>query len=116
MMIEKQFCPICASDSFALDVVDFNKSCGEVWGFYLPLSGIPIYYFLCSQCNFCFAPEIYCWKIEEFEQKIYNSDYIKVDPDYRYKRPYNNSQLVMTLLNSQTNNIKHLDYGGGKVH
>ncbi len=57
-------CPVCASIATALDVVDFNKSCEEQKGSYLQLSGIPIYYFLCDNCNFCFAPEICAWSMK----------------------------------------------------
>jgi SAM-dependent methyltransferase len=109
----KKHCPVCAGDCFPLDVVDFNKSCEEARGYYLPLSGVPIYYFLCSQCQFCFTPEIYKWSTKDFEKKIYNSDYIKVDPDYLDARPRNNAQVLIDLLNNKSANIKHLDYGGG---
>lgn len=110
----KQPCPVCDSDSYPLDVVDFNKSCAEPRGYYLPLSGIPIYYFLCSQCGFCFAPEIYKWDISEFENKIYNSDYIKVDPDYVEARPKANAKFLIDMIGNNSTKIKHLDYGGGK--
>jgi SAM-dependent methyltransferase len=109
----KQFCPICAGDSFFLDVVDFNKSCEENRDYYLPLSGIPIYYSLCTDCGFCFTPEIYQWTVQEFATKIYNSDYIKVDPDYVESRPRSNAEFLIGLLADKALNIRHLDYGGG---
>ncbi len=108
-----QPCPVCDSDSAPLDVVDFNKSCDEPRGYYLPLSGIPIYYFLCPQCGFCFAPEMYKWDITEFENKIYNSDYVKVDPDYVETRPKSNAKFLIDIIGNKSTRIKHLDYGGG---
>ena len=109
----KHACPVCNGDSFLLDVVDFNKSCEEARGFYLPLSGEPIYYALCSNCGFCFAPEIYTWDIQTFSDKIYNSNYIKVDPDYVESRPRSKAEFLINLLGNQKEKIKHLDYGGG---
>jgi SAM-dependent methyltransferase len=109
----KQSCPICGGDSFFLDVVDFNKSCEENRGYYLPMSGVPIYYSLCTVCGFCFTPEIYTWDVQDFATKIYNSDYIKVDPDYIDARPRSMVQFLVGLLGNKSSDIKHLDYGGG---
>jgi hypothetical protein len=109
-----QFCPICASTSTALDVVDFNKSCEEPKGKYLPLSGIPIYYFLCNNCDFCFSPEICAWSINDFETKIYNDDYVMVDPDYVDSRPRQNAEYLINMFSNQKAAIRHLDYGGGE--
>lgn len=97
----------------ALDVVDFNKCCEEQRGKYLPLSGIPIYYYLCDNCGFCFSPEIYKWSLDEFEAKIYNSDYVAVDPDYVDVRPRQNSIMLVNMFGKHKSAIRHLDYGGG---
>ncbi len=72
-------CPVCSGPSNPLDVVDFNKSCEELRSLYIPLSGIPIYYYLCSVCHFCFAPEFQHWSLTDFEEKIYNNDYTIFD-------------------------------------
>jgi SAM-dependent methyltransferase len=96
-----------------LDVVDFNKSCEEWRGTYLPLVGEPIYYFLCPQCGFCFAPEMQRWPIERFEEKVYNDDYVKVDPDYIQARPQGNAQSLLQRLPILPAGLRHLDYGGG---
>lgn len=109
----KHSCPVCNGDSFLLDVVDFNKSCEEARGYYLPLSGESIYYALCPSCGFCFTPEIYRWDIQTFSDKIYNSDYVNVDPDYVEVRPRSNAEFLIGLLGNQKEKIKHLDYGGG---
>jgi SAM-dependent methyltransferase len=96
-----------------LDVVDFNKSCEELRGTHLPLSGVPIYYFLCSHCGFCFAPEMQRWSMERFERDVYNDDYYKVDPDYIEVRPRGNAHSLLQKLPRLPSDIRHLDYGGG---
>jgi SAM-dependent methyltransferase len=107
-------CPICEGTSSPLDVVDFNKSCEEARGKYLPLTGVPIYYFLCEQCGFCFAPEFSQWQLEDFEKKIYNSEYLQVDPDYLDVRPRANANSLISAFRDRGSEIRHLDYGGGK--
>jgi SAM-dependent methyltransferase len=112
-MISKHFCPVCDASTAALDVVDFNKNCEEARGGFLPISGMPIYYYLCDECNFCFAPEIYTWTKEEFSEKIYNDSYIDIDPDYIDSRPRNNAASLIKTFGESAVKIKHLDYGGG---
>lgn len=106
-------CPVCGDLCTALDVVDFNKSCEEQRGKFLQLSGIPIYYYLCNGCQFCFAPEIAKWGPREFAERIYNEDYILVDPDYLDVRPRGNAKSLLSTFGDSGRNIRHLDYGGG---
>lgn len=106
-------CPVCAATTSLLDVVDFNKSCEEARGMYLPLAGVPVYYSLCDQCGFCFAPELHRWSINEFSTRIYNDDYKQVDPDYLDARPRANAQMLAAMFANQVLAIRHLDYGGG---
>ena len=106
-------CPICESVSTRFDVVDFNKSCEELRGKCLPLSGVPIQYYLCQKCGFCFAPEVYRWRLDEFASKIYNSEYVEVDPDYLDARPRANAQNLVNMFRDAPVSIRHLDYGGG---
>ena len=106
-------CPVCNSSCSLLDVVDFNKSCEEASGKFLGLAGFPVYYALCSDCGFCFAPEIATWTLQEFEERIYNDEYILVDPDYTETRLKTNDANPISMLGDQARFIKHLDYGGG---
>ncbi|MCK9382478.1 MAG: class I SAM-dependent methyltransferase [Sulfuritalea sp.] len=106
-------CPVCEGACSFLDVVDFNKSCEEVRGKFLDLTGVPIYYAYCSNCSFCFAPEIAAWTLEEFEERIYNEEYILVDPDYVAIRPEANAAGLISMFGERAISIKHLDYGGG---
>jgi len=106
-------CPVCDSRTDFFDVVDFNKSCGDSTARSTGLSGTPIYYSKCSVCGFLFAPEIHAWSESEFQEKIYNEDYVKFDGDYLEKRPVDNVALVEQLFGKQKDKIRHLDYGGG---
>jgi SAM-dependent methyltransferase len=111
--LQEDACPVCAGASALIDVVDFNKSCEEVRGKFLPLAGIPIYYSLCAQCGFCFAPEFSRWTLEDFESRIYNDSYVQVDPDYLDVRPRANAQGLVGMFGDRGQEIRHLDYGGG---
>ena len=93
--------------------MDFNKSCEEARGKFLGLAGIAVYYVLCSNCGFCFAPEIASWTLEEFEERIYNDEYVLVDPDYMEVRPRANAAKLVSMFGDRSRSIKHLDYGGG---
>jgi len=106
-------CPVCGGTCSLLDVVDFNKSCEEANGKFLGLSGFPVYYALCSQCGFCFAPQLANWTLKEFEARIYNDQYIQVDPDYIETRPRTNASNLISMFGERARSIKHLDYGGG---
>ena len=105
-------CPVCSSSCEWLDAVDFNKSCEESRGKFLPRSGVLVCYALCGNCGFCFAPQIYAWPPETFERWIYNDTYVEVDPDYLGARPQNNADVLGQLF-PQTPAARHLDYGGG---
>lgn len=111
-MAESLSCPICRAPSCLLDVVDFNKSCEEARGKFLPLSGVPVYYAACDICRFAYAPELRKWSLDEFASKIYNDSYIEVDPDYLKLRPENNAKCLVSMFGTAPK-CKHLDYGGG---
>lgn len=106
-------CPICKGQVELLDVVDFNKSCAESSGKFLPLSGIPIYYNQCTNCFFTFAPEFSKWSENDFLEKIYNDGYIEIDPDYSEARPQANFGTLQKVFGESKKIIRHLDYGGG---
>jgi SAM-dependent methyltransferase len=111
--ISRLRCPICEGTCDLLDVVDFNKSCEELRGAFLALAGVPVYYVLCGQCGFCFAPEFADWTLEDFSTRIYNSEYIQVDPDYVSARPEANADSLIELFGAGGKGVRHLDYGGG---
>lgn len=108
-----QVCGICGAECRLIDAVDFNRSCEEVRGRYLPVLGKLVDYYLCDDCHFCFAPELASWTLEDFERNIYNHEYAQVDPDYSDARPRANAGTVLGLFDEVSLQIRHLDYGGG---
>ena len=112
-MDQKIFCSVCGELCSLLDVVDFNKSCMEARGKFLSLSGIPVYYAICGKCGFCFAPELMAWEPEKFKERIYNDEYVQVDPDYISARPLDRAKYLTSIFGERAHSIKHLDYGGG---
>lgn len=79
----------------------------------MPWSGIAVYYFLCDTCGFCFAPAFRDWSQEDFRRKIYNDDYIRVDPDYAQRRPDSLAAMLLGLLPDLPAAARHLDFGSG---
>lgn len=104
-------CPVCEAPAPYLDAIDFNRCCEEARGLKLPDSGTLVRYHLCERCGFCFAPEFASWTFEDFERRIYNADYAKVDPDYLSDRPRTNAIMIDKSFGAA--HISHLDYGGG---
>jgi SAM-dependent methyltransferase len=105
-------CKICGGAAELFGVVDFNKSCEEVRGYKLPLSGVAVYYRRCSACGFVYTDFFNAWTQAEFTEFIYNDNYVKVDPDYLERRPMLNAQTISSMF-GRTKNIALLDYGGG---
>lgn len=106
-------CPICAARCLPLGVVDFNKCCGGAVDKVTPRLGVSVAYLLCDHCGFCFAPEFADWSLEDFETRIYNDEYIHVDPDYVDARPRANASSLLATFGDRGKAIRHLDYGGG---
>ncbi len=106
-------CPVCDGPCASLGEVDFNKSCEEFRGKVLPRAGIGVRYVLCEDCGFCLAPDLCRWTPEEFAQKIYNDEYLSVDPDWQEVRPRNNATVLLEAFGNRAPAVRHLDYGGG---
>jgi len=109
----RQLCPVCAAPCVPLGTVDFNKSCEEARGFYLPPAGRPVHYVICTACDFSFAPEFAAWSPADFEREIYNEGYSGVDPDHADARPRANAESLLATFGNPGRTIRHLDYGGG---
>lgn len=105
-------CKICSAKAPLYGVADFNKSCEEVKGSYLPLVGIPVHYYKCSGCGLVFTIAFDHWNKDDFRQHIYNDDYVAVDPEYVEIRPAGNAALITDLI-KRGQALKCLDYGGG---
>jgi SAM-dependent methyltransferase len=114
MMTKTDACSVCFGHALEVGSVDFNKSCEEVHGKRLPPSGLPVRYLRCTNCGFCFAPDIRTWTASEFRTRIYNEGYSYVDPDSVEARPRQCADLLQRILGDQGADVRHLDYGGGK--
>jgi hypothetical protein len=106
-------CKICGGQAELYGVVDFHKSCEEVRGIRFTLSGVPIYYYRCSDCKFVFTEAFDNWSTEQFKANIYNEQYKLVDPDYETVRPCVNAEFVAQNWGPIKAQTRVLDYGGG---
>jgi hypothetical protein len=105
-------CQICSSNAYLYGILDFNKVCHEELANNFPKTKILINYFLCEYCKFCFAPEFLDWSDADFKNKIYDDQYILIDPGHAGWRAQENSKNIIDGFKI-IDKIKHLDYGGG---
>jgi hypothetical protein len=104
-------CKICGGEAHAFDILDFNKSCESFYP--LGLSGIPVLYRICSECEFIGTDFFDEFTGEQWQRYIYNDEYRTVDPEYEFIRPRHNARMIDSFLTPWKDNILGLDYGGG---
>ena len=105
-------CKVCGGVTIASEKVDFNKSCDEAKGNFLPHAGLPIAYLQCNVCKLLFTTAFDAWSPDDFKKNIYNEAYVTVDPDYVHTRPAYFAKLLLEVCRPHTQ-LKVLDYGGG---
>ena len=105
-------CKVCNEPAPLYGVTDFNKSCEERRGLYLPLTGVPVYYHRCDACGLIFTTAFDHWSKADYLQHIYNDDYVLVDPDYIDSRPAGNAAFILDFI-KKGHDLRCLDYGGG---
>lgn len=110
LVSQETFCKCCDDFAYLYDVVDLNKNCNVQKPY--ALSGIPIYYYKCTNCGFIFTENFDDFSKEDFATHIYNDKYVQVDPEYVEIRPKNNAEMIEQLL-SGYKHLEILDYGGG---
>ena len=108
-----QPCKICSAPAPVYGSVDFNKNCEAARGLTLPAAGIPVSYNRCPRCGFLFTAAFNEWGRADYQQAIYNDDYIVVDPDYRETRPAANAAMLTKTFETHKHELSLLDYGGG---
>lgn len=106
-------CKVCGADAPLFGVLDFNRSCEEVRGTFLPLAGAPVYYRRCVACELLYSDAFDDWTDAEFGEHIYNDGYAAVDPDFEAKRPIGNAALIARTFQDARASLEVLDYGGG---
>lgn len=77
----KSKCKICESTAMPFDLVDLLKQCEAPLYPDTP-SLIPVIYHRCGNCGFIFTTYFDEFDEEMWCKHIYNTDYIKVDPEY----------------------------------
>jgi hypothetical protein len=103
-------CKICNGRSRLFDYVDFNKSCRD--GRYpFGLSGERVAYHRCESCGFTQTNYFDDWTATDWSSRIYNDEYVVVDPCYVERRPLQSRQMVRSLFSKRA--TIGLDYGAG---
>ncbi len=105
-------CKICGSKAFAFDTVDFNKYCSHDEFYSYGFSGVRVDYHRCSLCGAIFTLFFDNWSKQEFENNVYNDDYIKVDSEYASVRPRFVAKDMVERW-GDCFDAKVLDYGSG---
>ncbi len=113
--VESRPCKICGAPAPLFGVVDFNKSCPDPDLSRGRPSGIPVTYHRCGECGFLFTAHCDAWSQAEFSERIYNADYVKVDPDYLGARPTRLADMVISLFGEgERGALAAVDVGGGE--
>ena len=117
-------CKCCNADSPFIGTLDLNKSCHDRFGKRVfDISSIEIMYYKCSNCGFIFTNHMDNWTVEEFKEKIYNSEYGLADgvipgfeagiEDPRKSISYGNGANIANHFLDSKDEIKVLDFGAG---
>jgi len=101
-------CPICCGAAKPEAIIPFNKSCEG-----LGTGGEMIDYWACEECGFTWSPELCAKDPAWFAEHIYNSDYIKFDPEYGGERAARQAKNLIFAYHWARKKIRHLDYGSG---
>lgn len=105
-------CKACGAQAAAAGQVSFAKSC---LGPPAPdEAGAPeIQFQRCGDCGLLFTSALDAWTAEDFQAHIYNSEYVRFDPDYVEVRPGNFARDIGGGFQAAKPQIRLLDYGGG---
>jgi hypothetical protein len=106
-------CKCCGADALPFGSADFNKSCEDHRGKPLPAAGLDVPYHRCVVCGFTFTVAFDDLSSAEFQEHVYNAQYVLVDPDFVEARPRNNAAWVDRSFLSTNRSARALDYGGG---
>lgn len=109
-------CSICSSASLRpFGAKDFGHSGNDHFVGRRTFSdyGTLIPYLECLHCGFVFCYAFDKWQNEDFEQHIYNEDYILADPPFHEERPALNARRIAALFDQELYGKRVLDVGGG---
>ena len=106
-------CKVCGGSTRLLDSVDRGMCVGYGERFPFGQIGEIASYHVCGACGFVFTDFFDAWSAEDFAEKIYNKDYVLVDPDYASARPTQMGRWTADLLADAPRTLRFLDYGAG---
>jgi len=107
-------CKCCGDTVKPAFDLDFNRSCEDRKAPIFPPSGEIVAYSRCEGCGFVFTTHFDELTTAEMAAKIYNDDYILVDPEFQSVRPrLTAAQLARTPPDAR-GTISVLDFGGGR--
>jgi 2-polyprenyl-6-hydroxyphenyl methylase/3-demethylubiquinone-9 3-methyltransferase len=94
--------------------VDASRTCEDRHQPPFASSGIDVDYVRCDACGFIFTDYLDRLTESEIGSRIYNSEYIKADPDFATTRPALLADMLVGLFGPARAGIEALDYGGGE--
>jgi 2-polyprenyl-3-methyl-5-hydroxy-6-metoxy-1,4-benzoquinol methylase len=110
-------CKCCGQPSFLVAVMDASRSGSDARAgrSVTPLSGLPIYFYSCSACDFTFTRAFDHWTSGDFAKHIYNHDYPQHDPQYADgARGTRTAMDLIGQFGTTLNALSVLDWGGGE--
>lgn len=106
-------CKVCGGPTWLLDSVDRGMCVGHGERFHLGRTGEIASYHACDACGFVFTDFFDAWSAEAFAEKIYNKDYVHIDPEYVLTRPTQMGRWTADVLTEAPRTLRFLDYGAG---
>lgn len=106
-------CKVCRKPSRFFCNRDFADSCEDRRARVFPPCGVSVSYVACGSCGFLFTRHFDELTDAEMGRRIYNEEYIRVDPDFARERPDYISRIIAGNLSGMKAEIFNLDYGGG---
>ncbi|WP_020409971.1 class I SAM-dependent methyltransferase [Hahella ganghwensis] len=109
-------CRVCLDKTTPIGTTDFNKSGNDHFegNRLFPVSEDLVEYYRCQRCGYMFTPFFDQWEHHDFQQRIYNQDYLLADPPFAGERPERLAAYLTDLLGTDYRHISMLDYGGGE--
>lgn len=106
-------CKVCGESTRSMDSIDRGMCVGQGERFLLGQTGEIATYHSCNACGFVFTDFFDAWSTETFAEKIYNGDYIRIDPDYVSTRPTQMGRWTADVFDEAPRTLRFLDYGSG---
>lgn len=114
MLQTPMLCKCCGAAVNAAFHLDFSRSCEDRHAPVFPPCGEMVEYGRCESCGFVFSTHFDELTATEMAAKIYNDDYVLVDPEFQFVRPHRTAAQLARISPYARGNISVLDFGGGR--